>query len=313
MAYSYTYLGIVNRVLEDFNEVPLTAGTWPTATGFQGAVKDYVNDALLDIYNFEDIDWPFLWSQQTFQTIIGVGGYTVPSTVQYLNWNSFEVQRVAIPVTSITFTSGIATCTVSTGHTLVNMINGVGTVDSVIVQGVTNDTNFNGQFTPTIVSPTVFTYSCGATHSTATGPAITIIPPPCNQYLGNKDYGEYLRDFRDVDVNGSLQTTTNFSPPRFTVRKPNNSIILSPYPDRIYTIAYDGFLNPNAFMLTNTTDIPVLPDSFRQVIVNRASIYCLAFRDNDSQLLRNDKAFEDSCNRMRRILIPQGDFIVFKN
>ena len=49
MAYSYTYLGLVNRVLEDFNEVPLTSMNFASAAGFQAYVKDYVNDALLDI------------------------------------------------------------------------------------------------------------------------------------------------------------------------------------------------------------------------------------------------------------------------
>lgn len=312
MAYSYTYLGIVNRALQDFNEVALTSSTFSTATGFQAYVKDYVNDALLDIFNWEDIDWPFLWSQQTFQTTIGTGNYTVPSTVQYINWNTFEVKRVTIPVTSLTVAAGIATCTVASGHTLVSTINGTGVVDSVIVQGVTNDTGYNGQFTPTIVSSTVFTYSCSATIATATG-TITIVPPPSNQFLALKDYGEYIRNWRDVDVNGALQTTTSYSPPRFVIRRPDNNILLSPYPDRIYTIQYDGFLNPNAYYLTNYTDIPLLPDSFRQVLIDRVSVYCLAFRDNDTQLLRNDKKFEDNCNRMRRILIPQNDYIIAKN
>lgn len=312
MAYSYTYLGLVNRALEDFNEVPLTSLTFSSATGFQGAVKDYVNDALTDIYNFEDIDWPFLWSQQTFQTVIGTGEYIVPSTIQYINWNSFEIKRTTIPVTSLTESGGVATCTVASGHTLINSVNGVSTVDLVIVQGVTNDTGYNGSFTPTIVSPTVFTYTTSATTPAAVG-TITIIPSPNNQFLGLKDYGEYIRNWRDVDVNGSLQTNTSYSPPRFVSRRPDNNIIVSPLPDRIYTVQYDGFLNPNAFYLTNPTDIPILPDSFRQVIIDRINVYCLAFRDNDMQLVRNDKRFEDSCNRMRRILIPQNDFLTFRN
>ena len=313
MAYIYNYLGLVNRVLSDFNEVQLTTGTFSSAVGFQTNVLNYVNDALLDIYNYEDIDWPFLWQHQTFQTTIGVGNYTVPSTVQYPNWNSFEVQRTTIPITSLTQSGGVATCTVASGHTLVSSINGISVVDLVIVQGVTNDTGFDGQFTPTIVSPTVFTYTCSASASTGTGTSMTIIPPPNNQFLALKDWGEYMRDWRDVDVNGALQYQTSYSPPRFISRRPDNNIQISPYPDRIYTVGYDAFLNPNAFYLTNPTDVPILPDSFRQVIIDRANIYALAFRDNDVQLARNDTRFVESCDRMRRILIPANDFIVFKN
>lgn len=293
--------------------MPLNSVTFNSVSGvFQAYVKDYINDALTDIYNYEDIDWPFLWQPQTFRTVIGQSSYTVPSTVQYTNWNTFEVQRTAIPVTSLTVSAGVATCTVASGHTLVTQINGIATVDSVVVQGVTNDTNYNGTFTPTIVNSTVFTYVCAATNATATG-TITIIPPPQNQFLLVKDYGEYIRDIRDMDVNGSTQSTTNYAPPNYVIRRPDNNVLISPLPDRIYTIAYDGYLNPNAFYLSNAIDVPILPDSFRQVIIDRASVYCLAFRDNDVQLLRNDKRFEDSCNRMRRILIPQNDFLIAKN
>lgn len=54
-----TYLEIVNEVLLDTNEVPLTAVTFANARGFQAFVKGAVNRALMDIVNESD-EWPWL-------------------------------------------------------------------------------------------------------------------------------------------------------------------------------------------------------------------------------------------------------------
>lgn len=53
-----TYLGLVNAALRRLNEVELTSATFATATGFHGAVKDYVNEAIYDI-NIAELEWPF--------------------------------------------------------------------------------------------------------------------------------------------------------------------------------------------------------------------------------------------------------------
>jgi hypothetical protein len=307
MAYTYNYLGIVNRVLEDFNEVQLTNSTFSSATGFQGAVKDYVNDALNDVYAWNDVDWPFLWTQKTFTTIIGQGTYSYDATVLYVNWDSFNVIRPSLTLASLTSSGTTATGTVTAGHQLK-------TGDLVIVNNATQ-TTYNGTWAVTIVSPTVFTYIMTSTAvSPATGTPIAI-PPYSNQYLSLKNYDEYLRDWRDVDVTDVQQdnTTTNVvtSPPRFIIRKPDNNFILSPYPDRIYTIGYDAFLIPTD--LSASTDVPVVPSTFRQAIIDRVGVYCLAFRDNDMQIVRNDKKFDENCHRMRRILIPQAEMVLFKN
>ena len=310
MSYSYTYLGLVNRVLEDYNEVPLTTGTFTTAVGFQGAVKDYVNDALNDIYTWQDVRWPFLWTQKTFLTTIGTGEYSADTTILYTNWDSFNIVRPSLAITSLTSSGTTATANIAAGHQLK-------TGDAVIVNNATQ-TAYNGTFTPTITSPTVFTYVMPSTAaSPATGSPIAI-PVYNNYYLSLKNYDEYLRHWRDVDLNNIQQDNTiagnpATSPPRFIVRKPDNNFIISPYPDRVYTIGYNGFINPDSNALTNTTDVPLVPSIFRQVIIDRVGVYCLAFRDNDIQLLRNDKKFDDNCHRMRRILIPQDEFVTAKN
>ncbi len=315
MAYNFTYLGLVNRVLQDFNEVQLTSSNFSSATGFQAYVKDYVNDALLDIYLWNDVEWPFLWTQKTFTTTIGLGLYNYDASLAYVDWDTFNILRPSITVDSLTRSGTTVTATVSAGHQLI-----AGRNDYVIINGAV-PTDYDGQWTPTIVSPTVFTYQVSTIPTTPATGSITMIPPYSNAYLQLKNYDEYLRDWRDADVNGAQQPafsatlgpTQVFSPPRFIVRQPDNNFIISPYPDRIYTIGYNGRVNPASSQLSSSTDVPLVPSLFRQVIIDRASVYCLAFRDNDPQLSRNDNKFIDSCHRMRRVLIPQSEYITFKH
>ncbi len=315
MAYTYNYLGLVNRVLEDFNEVLLNSTTFSSATGFQANVLDYVNDALNDIYTFEDTQWPFLWVQDTFTTTISQGIYNMPSNLISVDWDTFCVSRPSISVTSITSVGTTATVTVSGGHQLLPNVNDVAIINGAVPAG------YNGQWSINYVSPTVFTYSTvGVLSSPSTG-TITLIPPYNNQYLAQKNFDEYIRNWYDVDVNANQQLTINAtggtndapSPPRFIVRRPDNNFIISPWPDRIYTIMYNGRVNPIANALVAYTDIPLVPSLFRQVIIDRAGVYALAFRDNDSQILRNDTKFTTNLNTMRRILIGSESYITFKN
>lgn len=54
-----TYLQVVNEVLADTNEVPLTSTTFADSRGFHSFVKNAVNRALMDIVNYCD-EWPWL-------------------------------------------------------------------------------------------------------------------------------------------------------------------------------------------------------------------------------------------------------------
>lgn len=54
-----TYLDIMNAVLRDTNEVPLTAANFYQARGFHAFLKEAVNRSLMDIVN-ESTEWPWL-------------------------------------------------------------------------------------------------------------------------------------------------------------------------------------------------------------------------------------------------------------
>jgi hypothetical protein len=101
-----TYLSLVNAVLRRLNEVQLTSSNFGTTTvNFQAAVKDYVNDALHDIYNAER-EWPFNIVSSTQELTPGVQTYTLPTGYGTVDWDSFFVLTTDL-VTNGSFTSAI--------------------------------------------------------------------------------------------------------------------------------------------------------------------------------------------------------------
>lgn len=56
---SLNYLYLINAVLRDTNEVPLTAANFHTSRGFHSFIKEAINRALMDVVN-ESTEWPWL-------------------------------------------------------------------------------------------------------------------------------------------------------------------------------------------------------------------------------------------------------------
>ena len=92
-----TYLDIVNAVLRDTNEVPLTAQNFVLARGFHAFVKEAINRALLDIVNFTD-EWPWLAAvsidpcPSPYATVIQAQRrqaiYEIPQELMEIDWDS---------------------------------------------------------------------------------------------------------------------------------------------------------------------------------------------------------------------------------
>lgn len=92
-----TYLDIVNAVLRDTNEVPLTPTQFINARGFHAFVKEAVNRALMDIVN-SSTEWPWLANvplnahvsahSNEIQTERRKVIYQLPSDVMEVDWDS---------------------------------------------------------------------------------------------------------------------------------------------------------------------------------------------------------------------------------
>lgn len=103
---AYTYLDVTNEILQDSNEVVLTAATFPSAVGVQAVAKNYINKAYLEICG-KEVEWPFLVAANSnanepytgnlfFETVAGQRFYPIrPSSTSVagdyarVDWDSF--------------------------------------------------------------------------------------------------------------------------------------------------------------------------------------------------------------------------------
>ncbi len=215
-----------------------------------------------------------------------------------VDWDSFKILKAKINIDSITQASGTATATVSAGHQLI-------TGDNVYIGG-TNQTEYVGNFTVTVTSSTVFTFSVS---SSATSPATGspfVYMPYSLQKLRYMDYDAY-REERFEQQDNEMLHTGQYTVPMLVVRKPDNNIIISGKPDRVYTVSYDYFSIEDD--LVNYNDVPTIPEPFKQIIVDGAIYHAYMFRDNLEEANEAKDKFTRGLNRMRRILIPQAYFM----
>ncbi len=299
---AYDYLHLVNRLCYKLNEVPLTSSTFANADGVYNDFKSAVNAAIKDICSQQDVEWPFLHETVTFVTTVGTHEYNKDSDLVALDWDSFYIKRKPLTIASITQSSGTATATVSAGHQLV-------TGDSIYISGATQS-GYNGDFEVTVSSATVFTFSVdSSTVSPATGTPV-LYPPYSTKKLTWIDYDKYRKEGqleRDIEC----YRTDSFSVPEVVVRKLDNNFIISPKPDRIYTIEYEGFTTPTA--LSTYTDVPIIPEFFEETIINGAIVHGYFFRDNLEQTAKAEDTYKDNIVDMRRILIPQSYYMRVSN
>ena len=85
--------------------------------------------------------------------------------------------------------------------------------------------------------------------------------------LGRLDYKEYL----DKHIGQEDDATLQGGEPRWVVRTPDNNYLLYPYPDKAYSLKYEYYNQPTA--LSASTDVPGIPESYRQVVADGATAY----------------------------------------
>jgi hypothetical protein len=287
-----TYLSVVNEVLKALNEVELTSSNFSSSTGFHAHVRDSVNRAIFDLYTEENNEWPFAWAEVSVDTAAGTQTYTLDSSVTTADWESFRIQKPQVTVSSITQAGGTATVTTSSNHYLV-------TGDTVSIYGA-DQAAYNGEHSVTVNSTTEFTYSVdSSTTSPATG-TIYCYPPFDEEYLEFMGWDQY-RQKGYLEKDRNTVNPENYEKPERVVRRSDNSFLITPKPDRVYPIVYEGFLIPNA--LSAYDDTLAVPDKFVQLVVDKTLHYAYMFRDNLEQADYAQDRYKDNANKLRRILI----------
>lgn len=314
------FLSLTNDVLSDFNETPLTAANFNGAYGFYSAAQRYVNQAIYDIYTEEDTNWPFAYQAQTFTTVIGQQPYTLNSGLFSVNWDSFYIPKPYIPIQTISLTGTTVTVQTSQPHQVI-----VGDAASLFnVQDSTGLNNYYnaglgqgavaGWTVATVPNATTYTFQVPASSPipSVIGATASSQPPYQSQILDLIDYNTYKNNGLQNDINGKTPQAvpSSYNQPAVVVRMPDNSIILTPVPDRVYTINYFGYLLNTP--LVAATDVPTIPLSFEQVIIDKALHYAYMFRDNVEEAEAAQQRYTNNVNKMRRILIPQTESMRFE-
>jgi hypothetical protein len=118
-------------------------------------------------------------------------------------------------------------------------------------------------------------------------------------------FEEYIERYNEIDTNPSGDSRAL---PEYVYLTPDDKIGFSPVPDlSTYTVRYYYYATHTD--MTAATDVPVIPERFHDVIVNRARYYTHMLRSDTqfSQLALRD--YEQGLNRMRVELINRKDYM----
>jgi len=113
------------------------------------------------------------------------------------------------------------------------------------------------------------------------------------------DYIQWV-DFKSSYLFGSSRSDTG-RPIVFTV-KPDNSIVLYPKPDAVYTI--NGEFFHKAVTMTGNTDEPQFPDQFHMILVWRALMLYAAFDAADEKYGHGQNEFKALLANLSKDQLP---------
>jgi len=89
---AYNYLGLVNDVCKELNEVPLTEANFSTADGVYSQIKTSINSSLRDI-NHQAFEWPFNHVTQEQILVADQSRYDYPADCKTVNYDSFRLKK----------------------------------------------------------------------------------------------------------------------------------------------------------------------------------------------------------------------------
>ena len=113
-------------------------------------------------------------------------------------------------------------------------------------------------------------------------------------------YDKYLTQYRaNEEVNG----TAGYNIPARVYQTQEMKFGVSPIPDASYQIEYKYW--SYAPDLSLSTDVPVIPDRFKHVVIDGAMMYLMMFRSNEQSASIHRDKFQDGIKMMRRLLLDE--------
>lgn len=122
--------------------------------------------------------------------------------------------------------------------------------------------------------------------------------------LSTLSYEEYLDKYieQEYTTNSALRGV-----PLYITHAPSLEYVVSPTPDKAYTVIYEYYRIPVDLELHD--DVPIIPERFKHIIVDGAMHYAYLFRGNTQDSLVMKERFEEGIKNMRSMLINRYYYV----
>jgi hypothetical protein len=117
-------------------------------------------------------------------------------------------------------------------------------------------------------------------------------------------YNDYLRTYRPQEDTGG---TDAYTVPEVVYQTQDLKFGVTPIPDAAYEIEYRYWSFPDD--LTLYTDVCIIPDRFKHVIIDGAMMYMMRFRSNDQQGEIHRAKFVKGLEDMRSLLLDSPQYL----
>lgn len=117
-------------------------------------------------------------------------------------------------------------------------------------------------------------------------------------------YEEYLDKYADYDYNSSEDKRDI---PAYVAKTPSNELVIFPSANQAYEVVYEYFAT--GVDMVKATDVPVIPEAYRHVIVDGAMYYAYMFRGDGQAAQMSQAKFEQGIKNMRSLHINRTEYI----
>lgn len=116
------------------------------------------------------------------------------------------------------------------------------------------------------------------------------------------DYKDYLSKHIDQEDKSNVGGL-----PLNVFRTPDNNFGLYPYPDKAYSLRFEYYVYTTA--LSAATDVPTIPEQYRQVIVDGSTAFGYQYRGEASEYQLNFSRFQEGIKSMQSLLSNRADYL----
>ncbi len=118
-------------------------------------------------------------------------------------------------------------------------------------------------------------------------------------------YEQYIQNVRAGDDTGDQ--VNGDGPPTLVYQTLGSSFGVSPIPNAAYEVEYVYWKFPND--LTAFSDVAIIPDRFKHVVIDGAMMFMMRFRSNEQSAAIHQQNFEEGIKAMRRILLDDNLYV----